>query len=208
MTSTTPSRPATSGFTLTEIIVAAGIIAVLAGLLIPSLKNSIQSARSSQCTSNLRQISLALEAYAGENDQLYPKIYDGVTKHTTWMWDLAPYAGMATNSMGPTPLPRAAGIFVCPAYKPRGDRAVTYAYNTYIMPDTGWGWNYRKLSVPTPSKTILLAEIDKNADTFWPTAAEDVSRRHPNKSANYLFADGHVENIKEKIDPQDKRWKW
>lgn len=204
----TPTCAMPRGFTLIEVLVVIGILAILAAILFPAGMRAVDSSRSVKCLNNLRQIFLAMEGYVADNNQEYPGAYNGVTKSTTWIWDLAPYAGMQSNSMGPAPLPRTAGIFVCPAHKHKGDRSVSYAYNTFIMPQTGWGWNYRKLAVPSPSKTILLAEVDKNTDTFWPTVEQDVDRRHPGKSANYLFVDGHAENLIEKIAPEDKRWKW
>lgn len=50
-------------FTLVELLVTIGIIALLAGVLLPALNNSRESARRTQCMGNLHQIGTALELY-------------------------------------------------------------------------------------------------------------------------------------------------
>lgn len=53
-----------SGFTLIELLVVISIIALLAALLIPAVFAARESARSSQCKSNLRQFGLAMHSFA------------------------------------------------------------------------------------------------------------------------------------------------
>lgn len=198
-----------SGFTLIELCVVMVIIMVLCLVVIPSIYSAQKTARSSMCLSNLRQIGVGLIAYANDHEQCFPapNSYGVPPKQTAWMWDVAPYLNMPANSMGYSPLPRAAGVFICPGYKSRGDRAVCYGMNGYM---TDSNWNLKLLAVPSQSETFLVGEIDQNTETAWPSNSSYVNtvRRHPNNTGNFLFVDGHCENIQGGIPYTDKRWRW
>ncbi|HKQ48425.1 MAG TPA: type II secretion system protein [Phycisphaerae bacterium] len=70
------------GFTLIELVVVIGIIAVLIGILIPVLSAARSRGRMTACSNNLRQLMLAMRSYLDANADLYP--------HATYMPSISP----------------------------------------------------------------------------------------------------------------------
>jgi len=68
-----------SGFTLVELLVVIGIIALLLSILMPSLRKARSIAMRLACASNLKQISLAMNLYLNGNDNTYPCAEDPVS---------------------------------------------------------------------------------------------------------------------------------
>lgn len=73
-----------SAFTLIELLVVVAILAILAGLLAPSLQRARERARIGSCGNNLHQAHVILHLYANDNDGWFPKGFpDGLTYKTT-----------------------------------------------------------------------------------------------------------------------------
>jgi|GEM_PF-1084722 len=62
------------GFTLIELLVVIAIIAILAAILFPVFAKAREKARQSTCTSNQKQIALAVQMAIQENDETFPPI--------------------------------------------------------------------------------------------------------------------------------------
>lgn len=202
-------------FTLIEVLVVIAVIAALAGLMVPALGMMRVNANRSTCLSNERQIGLALQLYANDNSQAYPP-----TSHSTgrrhieesWIFELADYLESVDK------------IRVCPADSPERQKkiierkATSYVLNDLVFDDPKYAI---ATNIPLPSRTMILFNLSDNREpsqtwdhthsaewNSWSAALNDIEpdRHRSGKrsgdrlsgSANYLFADGHAENISAK----------
>jgi len=65
-------RRSAIAFTLIELLVVIAIIAILAAVLLPVFAQARESARKTQCMSNLRQMGLAIQMYLQDADETMP----------------------------------------------------------------------------------------------------------------------------------------
>ncbi|TWT87612.1 putative major pilin subunit [Pseudobythopirellula maris] len=83
------SRTELQGFTLVELLVVIAIIGILVALLLPAVQAAREAARRSQCTSQQKQIGLALLNYEGTNRKLPPGALMG--EGSSWSAYIQPY---------------------------------------------------------------------------------------------------------------------
>ena len=99
------------GFTLVELLVVIGIIALLISILLPALNAARASAGSVKCLSNLRQIGNALQMYQNESKgRMVPITYvSGTFFNNSWATML-----LARNYIKAPVTGEVTGVFTCP----------------------------------------------------------------------------------------------
>lgn len=183
-----------NGFTLVELLVVIGIIALLISILLPALNRARESAKTVQCLSNLRQIGLAIATYVNQNQGFIPPYYinaNGVTNlpqgHIYWFQLL-----MDSNLLG---TPDEYGqkfdqVFVCPNHDHVGDLLpaslqsmerymrgywglINYGINTSLfLNQTNWNGGpdiptgVKISQVRHPSETVMVCESNNMASQF------------------------------------------
>src|SRR5258708_6103140 len=73
------TRQAPRAFTLLELLIVIGIIAILIGILLPAAERVRHQAYINKCASKLHQIALALDMYEQENQGNFPRTKYDVT---------------------------------------------------------------------------------------------------------------------------------
>jgi prepilin-type processing-associated H-X9-DG protein len=192
------------GFSLAELLVVIGIIAMLVSILMPALARAREQAQLVRCQSNLRQIGLGIQMYANANKGRFP-----LASHTAapigWIDTLVPYG---TNP----------AVRLCPVDQ-RPSPRTSYLTNSYMQPLEAW-IDFNPISGATlpggRSKAyLLLTDVKHPAATAYVVESNDPGdhvhavgwtmpdqvagsidvMRHRDR-ANYWYVDGHVAAIR------------
>ena len=148
-----PRRPA---FTLVELLVVIGIIAVVIALLLPALAAARRQGQLVQCQSNLRQLAVGIFAFAADNKGRFPPNRGGPGGGEYWYQD-----AFAGHYLAPNGIVKGR-VFSCPV---DDDSRRSYAMNiwassaidddAYGNPRVGRLWG---TALGDSSKVILLTE--------------------------------------------------
>lgn len=205
----------TRGFALVELLALCVVFTLLSFLVLPTLVRAQQRASRATCQSNLRQIGLALQAYAALNNDslpgpLLPLVdprYD-VRSTNQLAWFVAERTGLPRPSKA-----RLAPIFLCPAQQTTGadESAAAASHRPNYVLNEGRGFAGRApfghAAEPTsaPLQLSALARAISPA-SFWAVADADKGDVNPTLSGwnqlpyqpihgkvrNQLFFDWHV----------------
>ena len=211
-------------FTLVELLVVIGVIAILLSLLLPTVAGARRSAQRVACLSNLREIGLAFTSYLGTNRNHYPRPAQlNLPKPEDWIWW---ESSRSSDGKGVVQRLLNESILHCPADDPASHRQIISGVGTTLWTDT-FRMSYsingqicklwpaatlRAQQVRHPSDKILAvcessATIDDGCWMWQPnqgSGANVLSRRHERAGeggknegglGNALFADGHAATI-------------
>ena len=217
----TPFRYSTDSqgaFTLVELLVVIAIIAVLTAWAVPAVGGALESSQRSKCAYNMKSIGAGIHLYAAEHNGKLPSI-NCLDPDSTWIEQLQPHLGTNYTMVRVCPAdPRA-------AQKLRTKHATSYLLNERVEADSfvdengelvpGEAVFDRHVRIANPSRAIIafLGNTNKTATgtdhihsglmrswnglrrEIWPDAFGGGLPDGTRGSANYLFADGHVQNI-------------
>ena len=128
-------------FTIVELLVVIGVIALLLALTVPATASVRASARSASCQSNLRQLGIAATTYAVQNKEQFPAaiLYEMQTQGVvTKAWDFEQHPDGTVHASALWDFSRGAeNAQQCPGFEGAStfgnDRATGYNYNTTYL---------------------------------------------------------------------------
>jgi len=184
-------------FTLIEMMVVIAIIAVIAALLVPAVTKARDKVRTTQCSSNIRQVMIATLMYLEGNDDVFPPQYwaydallycpnrvETVTQYGNYQCYVEPYA----ESME---------VFMCPSSsqaEPKARFAYDYAGNTLMDGQPAGLFNNRRVNGIKQSTSDWAYTADTNYEWIQMVAPWRIEARH-NRQVNVGFLDGHAATL-------------
>jgi prepilin-type N-terminal cleavage/methylation domain-containing protein/prepilin-type processing-associated H-X9-DG protein len=195
-----------TGFSLVELLIVIGIIALLIGILLPTLAKAREQAARVRCSNNLRQIMLASLAYAGESHSYLPYANWALPQYTTPGWLYSPSITTFTAAQVQTgvlwPWLKTQAMFHCYLDTGPFPAGSTHIMTSYLSNGASCGFG-RLAELPYPSfkvqqfrnDAVVYFEADERT-TAWNDGSnepnEGTTLRH-NGGSSVAVIDGHVE---------------
>jgi len=186
-------RCARNAFTLIELIIVIGIIALLALLSFPVYTSAVHHANCSRCVSNMHGLALAFLSYSYDNNGLLP---GRVTTGNKWPTLLLPYVDNDANLYVDPGDPVAVKIPLARIVVNDPNNS-SFIFNGFNDLGAEADPNVQVNIANVPSSTILLGQQNPGGDNFYLDVNDGDQLKVLNKSAyfggaNYAFPDGSV----------------
>ncbi len=153
------SHTCRGAFTLVELLVVIGIIAILIAILLPTLGAARESGQNVKCLANLRQIGLGLRLYAGQNRELLPPAWSstrggGALRGQYWATILR------ESRVMPSGASTRSNVFVCPSSLQHQESVNFWNYASTRTSNTGY---YLLQGTPTDGSQDVAVSYAINA---------------------------------------------